>query len=223
MAGTILPHMISHVTELEPLTNEQLYQILLYKEKAEDLAVSQKKYQNIPMSWVSVASDGSKTDFKANTPDVDHILNLAIRFRFFYGDKEPTQYGKIVNLLRCNAKDEWARNYLDVVSTHYKASMKATDTSGSLGHPITNREIINLWFNSKFFHSDAEKRTSLTSINQTVGEEASLFQLYVAIVKCSSHIQTLYSIIHKTDKENQIICTPNYHFRPNTTAQPGRS
>lgn len=223
MAANILPHMVSHETELEPLTDEQLYQIILYKEKAEDLAVSQKKYQNIPISTYSEALDGSKTDFKANTPDVDHILNIAIRFRFFYGDKEPTQYGKIVNLLRRNAKDEWARNYLDVVSAHYKASMKATDTSGSLGHPITNREIINLWFNSKFLHSDAEKRASLTSINQTVGEEASLFQLYVAIVKCSSHIQTLYSIVHKTDKKNLIICTPNYHFRPNKAAQPGRS
>ncbi len=215
MAGSIFPHMISHVTELEPLTDEQLYQIALYKEKAEDLAVSQNKYQNIPVSSYSEAIDGSKTDFKANTPDVDHILNLAIRFRFFYADKEPTHYAKIVNLLRRNARDEWARNYLGIISEQYKASMKATDTSGSLGHPITNREIINLWFNSKFFHSDAEKRVSLTSINQAVGEEASLFQLYVAIVKCSSHIQSLFSIIHKTDKNNQIVCTPNYHFRPN--------
>lgn len=222
MAGNILPHMISHVTELEPLTDTQLDQIFLYKEKAEDLAVSQKKYQNIPMATYSKALDGSKMDFKANAPDVDHILNLAVKFRFFYGNKEPTQYEKIVNLLRRNVKDEWARNYLDVTSAHYKVSMKATDASGTCGHPITNRKIIDLWFNSKFFHSDAEKRVSLTSINQTIGEEASLFQLYVAIVKCSSHIQTLYSIVHKTDSNNQIICTPNYHFRSNTAAQPAR-
>ncbi len=214
MPGSIFPHMIAHVTELAPLTDEQLDQITLYQEKAEDLAASQRKYQNIPMSRYREAPDGSSTNFKANTPEVDHILNLAIRFRFFYGDKEPTQFGKVINLLRRNAKDEWARSYLDVVSAHYKASMKATDTSGRLGHPITNREIINLWFNSKFFHSDTEKRASLTSVNQTVGEEASLFQLYVAIVKCSSHIQSLYSIVHKTDKENQIICTPKHHFRP---------
>ena len=45
--------MISHVTDIEPLSSEQAQQILLFKERAEDLAESQRKYQNVPMSSYS--------------------------------------------------------------------------------------------------------------------------------------------------------------------------
>ncbi|MFC1589678.1 hypothetical protein ACFL3P_05370 [Pseudomonadota bacterium] len=211
----ILPHMISHVTEIEPLSDIEIEQINLYKERAVDLSLSQEKYQNIPISSYST-NHGNRTDsFESNTPEIDHIIILATKFRFFYAEKERTQFEKVANLLRNKAKDEWARNYIDHIKLWYKDAMKSTDATGNLGHPVTNREILNLWFNSKFFHSDSDKRNKLDDIHQSVGEGASLFQLYLAIVKCSTNIQYLYSVVHQLNNEANILCTPNHHFRLN--------
>lgn len=90
--------------------------------------------------------------------------------------------------------------------------MNSTGTTGKLGQPITNGEIINLWFNSKFFHPDVSKRIKLDDIHKAVGEKASLFQLYLAIVTCSNNIQLLYSVAHKLQADNQCLCTQNHHF-----------
>jgi len=207
--------MISRVTEIEALRNNELEQIHLFKERALDLFLSQKKYQNIPISTHSTNIEDRVSSFKANTPEIDHIIILATKFRFFYAEKEPTRFEKIANLLRCKAEDEWARNYIDRIKIWYKESMKSTDTSGCLGSPVTNREVLNLWFNSKFFHSDLDKRNKLDELNQSVGEGASLFQLYISIVRCSINIKYLYFVIHQLTRDANILCTPNHHFRLN--------
>lgn len=205
--------MISHVTDIEPLSSEQAQQLLLFQEKAEDLAEAQRKYQNVPMSSYSMDPAARLSTFQANTPDIDHIATMAMKFRFFYANKEPTHFEKVAGLLRSKAKDEWAINYIDRIALLYKHAMKFTETTGALGSPTTNREILNLWFNSKFFHSDAQKREKLESIHQIVGKEASLFQLYIAITQCASHIESLYVVVHKATDKNLKICTPSHHFR----------
>ena len=209
--------MISRVTEIESLSIDEMNQVTLYKERAIDLSLAQQKYQTTPVSSFSRDNNNSVVSFQSNTPEIDHILILATKFRFFYADKEPTQFEKFSNLLRNKAKDEWARNYIDLVKIWYKESMNSTDTTENLGHPIKNREIINLWFNSKFFHSDSSKRKKLDDIHQTVGKGASLFQLYLSIVRCSTHIQYLYAVVHQLSAENMVLCTPNHHFRLNNS------
>lgn len=215
MSLTIFPHMVSRKSKLQPLTEQELKNIALFKERIEKMAAAQKKYQNIPISKTSVDVNGVVVGFEANTPDVDDIVTLAIKFRFFYADKEPTQFEKVVNLIRRKAADEWARNYIDYIKLWYKDSMKACDTSKKLGHPVTNREIINLWFNSEFFHSEVAKREKLEDVNQNIGECGSLYQLYTAIVRCASHINSFYSVIHKLETGHEYIYTPNHHFRLN--------
>ena len=75
--------MISHVTDIEPLSSEQAQQLLLFKERAEDLAEAQRKYQNVPMSSYSRDPADRVSTFQANTPDIDHIATMAMKFRFF--------------------------------------------------------------------------------------------------------------------------------------------
>jgi len=211
--------MVSRETETESLSEQELSKVALFKERALELSQSQKKYQNIPMSSYSKNIDSRVDTFQSNTPDIDHIIILATKFRFFYADKEPTKFETVANLLRNKAKDEWARNYIDHIKLWYKESMKSSDTTGNLGHPVTNREILNLWFNSRFFHSDASKRSKLEDIHQTVGEGASFFQLYLAIVRCSTNIQYLYAVVHKLQAGNECLCTPNHHFRLNKSSK----
>jgi hypothetical protein len=204
--------MISRQSTVVGTTEAELSDVLLFRERAEKLAASQSKYQNIPILSIRRDDDSQKLEIAANTPDLDAILNLAVQFRFFFADKEPTRFEKIVTKIRHRASDEWAQNYIDRIAEHYRLAMRQTDTSSRLGHPIANRKMISLWFNSEFFHSEADKRAELRTIQDAIGEGPSLFQFYTAIVKCSSFIQMLYGVVHKLEAGHEYIYTPNYHF-----------
>lgn len=214
MNSYVLPYMTSRETYLvADLTSEESEQVSLFKERSERLFVSQEKYQNIPMVSYGREEDGRITNIEMNTPEFDSIINLAINFRFFYAQKESTNFGTFLNFIRQRAKDEWAVNYLDHIRKNYNNSMRSKNGCEKFCSDVDNRKVIDLWFNSDFFHSNPKKRIALKDLNQKVGEEISLFQLYSAILNCSTYIQMVYSVVHKLDKKNRIICTPNHHFR----------
>lgn len=108
--------------------------------------------------------------------------------------------------------------YLDLLRMQYNGIMNSCDISKNMGLAVSNREIINLWFNSDFFHSDVDKRKKLNDINQSISEEVSLFQLYLAITSVSVQLKLVYAVTHRISLDENIICTPNHHFKQNSSA-----
>lgn len=208
-------HLISRESELAPLSEEEFSHICEFRQRVESYEKAIKRYYVGAISQYVISDDveARKATFKANTPDLEHIQNLALKFRFFYAEKEPTKLESVISLLRKRAKDEWACNYLDLVRKQYNGLMKHCNISDSMGHAVSNREIINLWFNSDFFHSDFEKRKKLSAINQSISEQVSLFQLYTAITSVSVQLKLVYAVAHKISSDTNMICTPNHHFR----------
>lgn len=90
--------------------------------------------------------------------------------------------------------------------------MKETRITGNLNHPISNRDIINYWFNSEYFHSDLNKINKLKSINDKTGVVASKFQLFVAVVSCSQWIINFFVKKNITDNNHLFIYTPQHDF-----------
>lgn len=209
----VLPYMVARQSSIAGMEEKWFDNIALFRDRVEKLAASQRKYQGIPTSQVGRIEATGELVFDANTPDIDHVVILALKFRFFYAQGEPTQFETVLTNVRRRTQDAWACGYLDWLAEHYKGAMKSTNTSEKLGLPVTNRKIIDLWFNSELFHSDYSKKVELTSIHERIGDVPSLFQLYLAIVKCSSYIKMLYSVVHLLSQEQQFIYTPNHHFR----------
>ncbi|MBI5269790.1 MAG: hypothetical protein HY856_08950 [Burkholderiales bacterium] len=217
MQFTVLPHLVARQSPVVGMEVDEFADVKLFRERTEKLATSQRKYQGIPISRHWRDAESGQVAFQANTPDVDEIATLAVRFRLFYADGEPTQFQKILTKVRRRATDQWARGYMDWLAEQYKMAMKASQTSADLGLAVSNRKIIDLWFNSEFFHSEQSKRNDLLDIHATIGQEASLFQLYVAIAHCSSYVRMLYSVIHRLDASHQFIYSPNHHFQRTTS------
>jgi len=191
---------------------DEFLDIALFRERVEKLASSQRRYQGIPISLTMPTEMPDEFTFEANTPDVEEVASLARNFRFFYAEKEPTQFQKILTKVRRRTQDEWAGGYIDWLGEQYKEAMKATQVSAHLGHPVSNRRMIDLWFNSEFFHSEKSKKQELVDIHEAIGEIPSLFQLYVAIARCSSFVKNLYAVVHVLDVGHQFVYTPNHHF-----------
>jgi len=213
-------YLIRRESEIVPLSEQQLSNIYEFRRRVENYYEALSRYQVLAMSkhLISDNVEIRKATFEANTPDIDHIQNLALKFRFFYADREPTKLESIINLLRRQAQDEWARNYLDLLRMQYNGIMNSCDISKNMGLAVSNREIINLWFNSDFFHSDVDKRKKLNDINQSISEEVSLFQLYLAITSVSVQLKLVYAVTHRISLDENIICTPNHHFKQNSSA-----
>ncbi|HFG6934903.1 MULTISPECIES: hypothetical protein [Acinetobacter calcoaceticus/baumannii complex] len=213
-------YLIRRESEIVPLSEQQLSNIYEFRRRVENYYEALNRYQVLAMSkhLISDNVEIRKATFEANTPDIDHIQNLALKFRFFYADREPTKLESIINLLRRQAQDEWARNYLDLLRMQYNGIMNSCDISKNMGLAVSNREIINLWFNSDFFHSDVDKRKKLNDINQSISEEVSLFQLYLAITSVSVQLKLVYAVTHRISLDENIICTPNHHFKQNSSA-----
>ncbi|BBJ22274.1 hypothetical protein [Candidatus Nitrotoga sp. AM1P] len=91
MSQLVFAHMTSRKSTVVSATDEELADVRLLCERAEKLDAAQAKYGS-PMSTFSRNQDSRETIFAANTPDVDDITNLAVKFRFFYANKKPTQY-----------------------------------------------------------------------------------------------------------------------------------
>jgi hypothetical protein len=208
----ILAHMIRRQSLVVGLEAEEFSDIFLFRERVEKLATAQRKYQRIPISRTRRTENPDELIFEANTPDIEEVASLARNFRFFYADKEPTQFQKILTKVRRGTRDEWACGYMDWLAEQYKEAMKATQVSAGLGHPVSNRKIIDLWFNSELFHSERSKKQELVDIHAAIGEMPSLFQLYVAIARCSCFVRDLYAVVHVLTVEHQFVCTPNHHF-----------
>jgi len=208
----ILDHMIRRQSPVVGMDVEDFSDVVLFRERVEKLASAQRKYQGIPISRTTLTEKPDEFAFEANTPDVEEVASLARNFRFFYADKEPTQFQKILTKVRRRTQDEWAGGYMDWLADQYKEAMKATQVSANLGHPVSNRRMIDLWFNSEFFHSEKSKKQDLVDIHTAIGEMPSIFQLYVAIARCSSFVKNLYAVVHALDVGHQFVYTPNHHF-----------
>jgi len=114
MHRNALPHMVGRKTQLRELFSEKdNNSIELFKRKAEALIDARAKYEDIPSYMYEIKDQDTWSNFKANIPDDDKLIQLLTRFRFFYLTKEPTQFEKIFNIVRNNVVDTWAQNYLD--------------------------------------------------------------------------------------------------------------
>jgi len=213
MSIIIFPYLVSRQSALLPLAEEEFEAILLFKEKALKLGHARNNQNQLPIAKFTIDKSSERViSFESNIPDIEKIENIALKFRFFFADKEPTHIYKILNLLSKKSTDQWAKNYIARVRLLHKTFLERADTSEKFGHPVKNDEIINLWFNSDIFHQDKVKREKLDEINNVLGQEASLFQLNTALRMCTNNIESIYRMIHKTDKDHQFIYTPSHHF-----------
>jgi len=216
MSITIFPYLVSHKSALTPLTDDELRAFDLFREKAERLRLALKGAK-IPIAKYTIETSSNKVvEFASNNPKFDEIELLAVKFRFFFAEKEPTHVFKVLNILSRRATDSWAKNYISTIRQWHKDFLNQSDTSNMFGHPVSNEKIINLWFNSEIFHQDEEKIAQLSSVNAKIGKEASIHQLNIALGLCATNVDAIYRVIHKTTKEHQFLYTPSHHFERST-------
>ena len=139
---------------------------------------------------------GFQTRFEIKVPDEETIKSFLLSFRVFYMEGEHTNFYSISNLLYKKIFDKKVRNDLVTIRSNYT---KALNTSfigiNFLGKSYSPKDIVDLWFNAEYFHTDIEKVKDLDKIVISPGKSLFFYLLIDAVITLTNQISMLKEII----------------------------
>lgn len=132
--------------------------------------------------------------FDVTVPPEELIAEFLMAFRFFYLEKEPTNFYKILVLLGKHAQEPAAREALKILKVQWTNSLFQTRLYLSLnGQPVTASLLLDLWFNAHYFHSDKQKGEKLSNLNEAFTESFSKYMLLDSTYNATKTIFIVYS------------------------------
>jgi len=139
---------------------------------------------------------GFQTRCEIKVPDEETIKSFLLSFRVFYMEGEHTNFYSICNLLYKKILDKKVRNDMVTIRSNYT---KALNTSfigiNFLGKSYSPKDIVDLWFNAEYFHTDIEKVKELDKIVISPGKSLFFYLLIDAVITLTNQISMLKEII----------------------------
>lgn len=208
----VMQHLTRLRTELPELPDADVSTVALFRKRIIALHEAMAKCSKIPVARIERNDMGRAVNIESNMPDISHIEGVAMKFRFFVLQSEATYFEKVVNKIVRYSGDGAARRYVERIKRCYLESMNDCMISSDFGHPVKNKEIIDLWFNSEFFHSDESKGRKLRNLHEYCPERGSLFQLHIAMKRCSAQLFQFYYVVKDMGVDHKFIYSPDCEF-----------
>lgn len=169
--------------------------IEVFKRRAQELLkvdILAKKGSGIS-SNVQYKQDEGMT-LKVTLPPEENLRSLYMAFRFFYGEKEPSNFNRVANILKKTSGDELFQQFIENLKQQYSGSLyrKHIMQVKVNGEEVTTKRLLDLWFNANYFHSDEKKENDLKIWNETLSQDLSRFILANAVYEACKAVIRLY-------------------------------
>src|SRR5690606_18069607 len=107
--------------------------------------------------------------FGGTQPDEEDFCSFLVTFRQFIMNNEPINANHIFNLAIRRAKDEHRKQQLNQAREAWKETMKRFRGIKLTinGHDFTPSEVLDLWINGFYFHTDAQDIETVKTLNST--------------------------------------------------------
>ena len=179
-----------------------------FRRKATDIStyVASHKWERLTVSVNR--TDENNPNIKGNIPNDLILEGLYRRFRFFILNKEKSNYFRLLRLLSSSANSSLLHSYLRMSKKEFLSedSLKfAFITAKTKYHP---EEIINLWFNSYYFHDQKAEREKLSIFRDIVSDNGAKVVLFHAVWNAILKIRNLNYLIRNTSIERQSMYVP---------------
>lgn len=139
---------------------------------------------------------GFQTRFEIKVPDEETIKSFLLSFRVFYMEGEHTNFYSICNLLYKKILDKKVRNDLVTIRSNYTKALNASFIRiNFLGKSYSPKDIVDLWLNAEYFHTDIEKVKELDKIVISPGKSLFFYLLIDAVTTLTNQISMLKEII----------------------------
>ena len=148
---------------------------------------------------------GFQTRFEIKVPDEETIKSFLLSFRVFYMEGEHTYFYSICYLLYKKILDKKVRNDLATIRSNYTKALNTSFTSiNFLGKSYLPKDIVDLWFNAEYFHTDIEKVKELDKIVISPGKSLFFYLLIDAVITLTNQISILKEIIVRATSDDTV-------------------
>lgn len=160
---------------------------------------------------LSRGSDGNLAG-NAPLPPERELKHLYLSFRSFYHKDEPSNFGKVANIVSKAISDPLIREAIKRIKAQWKGSFTET-LSHFHGRKYSSEEIIDSWFNAHFFHSDSKKEQKLKELNVLLKDNLSRIALFMAIWDAGLAISNLFKAVERMGRADGEIVLPIFMSR----------
>lgn len=176
------------------LTDDEHRRITVFKRRATQLAqVPLIKAGHAKISAKIRGEEGKGVSIHVTLPPENDLRTLYLAFRFFYLQREPANFLRIVNILRRQTKDPDTINYFEGLKKQWNGSLRKQIEIVAGRRKLTPSLLIDLWFNAYYFHSNENKELELNRLLKITGRDFGRFLLTDAVYEASKAVLSLNS------------------------------
>lgn len=172
---------ISHL-----LSDEERKCIRIFKRKAQDLAKTAVLKKPLR---IAISLKGGKDGFasKVDLPREEFLTAFYSAFRFFYLEKEPSNFLRVINIIKKHSKSSLVNQAMDQNELKWSGKISSVKFE-ACGKKLTTKLILDLWFNAYYFHSDEKKFDELRDIQQILSDDLAKYILASAVYDASQAV-----------------------------------
>jgi hypothetical protein len=172
------------------LTSEELRDIRLFIRRAKEYQESKLLRDRGFKIHMNVKYEkGSALKFTTTLPEEDLLKSFLMSFRFFYLEKEPSNFLHILNILKRKSENDLVVQQLDKYKKQWNGAFEREQYSIKInGVLLTSKYMMDLWFNAHYFHSDSNKQEKLNELNNLLSQEGSKYLLVDSVLLATEAI-----------------------------------
>lgn len=179
-------------------THDELNQLVLFKNRVNKLAQNSLFIDGFkPIADLYIDNGIPRFDYQL--PSEEAFESLLMRFRHFWLEKELCSFNRIRNIVHRYMPHQ--RELTDALKISWNQGMFHSVSILNDGVQLTSKDIVDIWLNSEFFHSQAIEKTKLDvlvmKIESNNSPELVRFFLVVSIFEFCKAIFQLNELVKK--------------------------
>lgn len=204
---------------LYPINNvfagEDWESISVFKEKAKEFIETREKTGPKIISIRAKRLDCGGFKGETNISRNKDLKLFYHDFRFFYNERDPTNFLKFRNLISKAIIGEHEKSYLKSLKHQWQMAMSRKHISDFIQKEISGKELLKLWFNAEYFHPDLKKKKELKILDNLLSRDLTRSFLYQTVVMAGAPVGLLYKAIEPLAPGNLFISVPDDFVRYN--------
>ncbi len=198
---------------LSAITSEEEWRAIdVFRKRAKEF-VAIRETQSAALIHGSMAKVGNAQFVgSSNIPRDEKLKEIYLAFRFFYLEKELSNFLRVRNILAKHSDSEEVSRYLRSLKDGWNRALAEMHASDFIGRKISGREYIDMWFNAHYFHSDIDEERKLEDVNAFLSEDVSRFHLYITILSSGACVGLLYLAISDLSVNSCVLSVPRFYM-----------
>jgi hypothetical protein len=191
----MVPHVEVHIST--SLTDEEWKTLRVFCKKAKKLAQTKLMEGGESHIHGSIKFEAGKgLWFEASLPPEEQIAQFLMAFRFFYLKNEPTEYFKVLALLGKHTAQNEAKQALRTFKKQWNGALFKEALQISLNNKqVTASDLMDIWFNAHYFHTNEAKSAKLENLTNTFSEPFAKYMLLDGVYEAAKLVFKVYDAV----------------------------